>query len=453
MPKAQHSPALPSESPPPGRAMRAVPALALLALTGCSDPEPGLTSEQFYSRAGATRERILGPASDNWDALAEVIKRHESISNAASEAALNRSADPDTWPALQVSAICLGPLPRPGLENGLALVADLDAAGVFDELDSVLAAGTAIPPWDAGVPVLESFNGAFARTADVRDAAESVRAHIRLAALEGNSDAVVQGFRAQLALARVIANRCLSFDYLMGVARLTAALRDARHLALEEALTPEMLRGILSLLDGRPLLPPIDAVLDTERDFALATFVDSAKAAGYGVSHRESIARIEAAHAAAAAQLAEPGRGRVSPMSDEQFFGAVLDGVTGADESLDLLDQSFASVLDNERRLRFDLAGTRAVLLVAFHRAEHGRYPETLAEVGAPLDPIAGMPFAFHATPEEPGAPFLLYSVGADRTDNGGLERRGGVLSAPSPDDEGFDCRFTTPRRSHEEGE
>lgn len=452
MPRARRNTAPFARRLSPRVAMRTMLVIAALVLPGCSDPEPGLTAAEFYSRAEATRERALGPGPNAWDELAAVLAQHESAIRTA-RASRSADSDPDSLPAIELDAVCLGHFPRPGVEGAVQLMDEMAQIGLFANLDRALAAQVIAQPWDTTRPVYDAFNAGFAHLGQIRGLGRTLRARLRVAAARGDAPQAVQAFQNQLALARAVAGRCLTIDYLVGVAASTMTLQEARHLALEEALTADMIRGMLAALESGPSLPPPDAILDTERDFSLATFVEGAKEHGLAVNRREWISRIESAHAAAAAKLAEPDRGRAATMADAEYFGAVLGGIASESELFALLDHSLAMVLDNERRLALDIAGTRAVLLVALHRAEQGRYPESLEEIGAPVDPVADMPFVLRLTPEAPGAPFLLYSVGADRTDNGGTERAGGMLAAPGPDDQGFDYIFTKARRPSEEPE
>lgn len=422
-------------------------ALLCLLLVGCSDPSAGLTAEEFYARAAETRERTFGDGANGWAAFAEVLEEHRSLIKASSDA--HWEDDVDAWPVTQISDISVGPFPREGLEGGLALLVQFEENGLFERLETALDAPMVVPIWDATQPVYAGSTAGMTHLGQSRSLGRTLCAHARIAAIGGDDARFLRDFKTQLAIGKAVASRCLSIDYLVGVGRVTMALQDARHLALEEALTPEMIRGLLVLFATEPILPPLDAVLETERDFSLATFVESAKEQGISVNRREWIEAIESAHAWAVAQVAEEDRGLAADIDPTEFFATVLAGDADEEEQLGLLRQGLAMVLDNERRLRFDIAGTRAVLFVALYKAEHGVYPQTLDEVDTPLDPIAGVPFVYRLTPDGPGAPFLLYSVGIDQTDNNGVERKAGMLSVPSPDDIGFDCLVTKPRRPY----
>lgn len=428
-------------SPPALAAIVAVATVgAACLLTGCSDPEPELSASAFYQRAEQRQDRNLGEEPNGWAAFEAVLDEHAALSDGIDQPFRD---DPevsvDDWPSMKVEAICFGPLPREGLDAGIDAVSQYEQSGLLERLDHALAAAVLATPWNSSLEVEDSLGESMARMGQARSLCRIVRAHARLGAVAGRDDQVVQGFARQFGIARATAGRMLSIDYLVGVATVTTALRDARQLALEEALTPTMIRGILERLHN-PCLPPLAAVLEAERDFALATT---------GSSRTTWVNGVEAAYEQAAALAAEPGRGPAMDMTPEEYFGAVMAGVEGDGTKLQMLDQGLSMVLDNERRLRFDTEATRAVLLVALYRQEHGAYPERLDAIDAPQDPIAGQPFVYKHLPEGSPIPFLLYSVGLDGIDDGGRERQGGMLTVPSPDDLGFDCVMTVPRREY----
>jgi hypothetical protein len=393
---------------------------------------------------------VFGPGENGWGAFAAVLEEFRAFSDKADGAYQDDDAvSPDAWPSMQIEAICFGPFPREGLERGLDALASLEAGGILERLDAALDAPVIAQAWDPSRPVYEAFNDGMRSAGTGRGLSRALRADSRVAASAGDGGRVVAGFRRQLGVARALSGRCLSLDHLIGAATVMMATQEARHLAIEGALSPEAIRGLLELFDGERLLPPAYAVIDSERDFALATFVDSAKERGVRVRRARWLDEIERAHAEARALAEDPARGLSAGMDSGEFFIAMLRESTDEDDLLEAIRHGFAMVLDNERRVRFDLAGTRATLAVALYRAERGVYPGSLEGLGAAVDPIAGLPFAYRVTPESPDTPFLLYSVGADGVDNGGVEADGGTLSGPGPDDAGFDFVFTKARRAY----
>src|SRR5204863_887448 len=77
------------------------------------------------------------------------------------------------------------------------------------------------------------------------------------------------------------------------------------------------------------------------------------------------------------------------------------------------------------------MAGTRVMLAIEAFRAEQGRLPTSLDELvpgvlpALPVDPFAPdgrLRYRVLAQPDELGRVYLLYSVGADGVDDGGME-------------------------------
>lgn len=85
-----------------------------------------------------------------------------------------------------------------------------------------------------------------------------------------------------------------------------------------------------------------------------------------------------------------------------------------------------------------------ALILESF-RNETGRLPETLEELTpkyfeeVPEDPFTGMELAYRRTDKG----YLIYSVGSDREDNGGLEKED---KKQSDDKQSYDITFTVER-------
>lgn len=78
-------------------------------------------------------------------------------------------------------------------------------------------------------------------------------------------------------------------------------------------------------------------------------------------------------------------------------------------------------------------------------RNESGRLPETLEELApkyfekVPEDPFTGMDLAYRRTDKG----YVIYSVGRDREDNGGLEE---ADKKQSDDKQSYDITFTVER-------
>lgn len=97
---------------------------------------------------------------------------------------------------------------------------------------------------------------------------------------------------------------------------------------------------------------------------------------------------------------------------------------------LDSLLPAFENALENDLNVFILRQGVMVALELERFRARTGRDPESLAEVEAalgvtlPVDPLHGASFGYRRLdqPDEHGRTYLLYSVGFDQTDNGGVE-------------------------------
>ncbi|MEK6701987.1 MAG: hypothetical protein AABZ53_06975 [Planctomycetota bacterium] len=84
-------------------------------------------------------------------------------------------------------------------------------------------------------------------------------------------------------------------------------------------------------------------------------------------------------------------------------------------------------------RERLERRGIRLLLAIEKHRVVTGKYPESLSELvpsqlpSLPLDPWSGKSFLYRRVDpalDRLARPYLLYSVGEDRTDDGGVEMK-----------------------------
>lgn len=106
----------------------------------------------------------------------------------------------------------------------------------------------------------------------------------------------------------------------------------------------------------------------------------------------------------------------------------------------DTLGVNFDSLLKQHDFVKLELAGTRVMIALERHRLAHGSYPETLESLApgslaeAPIDPWSGVPLEYRlvdpaADPQ--GRGYLLYSVGADKMDDGAVNLNTSMWSQP----------------------
>jgi len=86
----------------------------------------------------------------------------------------------------------------------------------------------------------------------------------------------------------------------------------------------------------------------------------------------------------------------------------------------------------------------RLAIMIELYRREHGKLPQSLAELEAagrklPLDPFTGQSLIYRQSPSE----YSVYSLGEDLKDNGGPSTK--HVSANEPADWGVQVRIVRP--------
>ena len=123
------------------------------------------------------------------------------------------------------------------------------------------------------------------------------------------------------------------------------------------------------------------------------------------------------ATAARAVEVA-PSKRAAMPKSDLFWVGNLGGGMDG--------------MLRMQDGHELEVRGVQVLVALERFRAERGDYPQTLTELlpsfidKLPMDPWSGEPFHYvrvDAKKDRVGRSFLLYSVGADGVDDGGVEQ------------------------------
>ena len=301
--------------------------------------------------------------------------------------------------------------------------------------------------WDETIPVYDASGEGLQVMGRTRSLGRTNLALLRVAAVDGDGDAVLRTVNRQLGLARAVSSRLLYIDNLSGVSAVLTTLTELRSLALEGHLAPETCSALLDRLE-QPILPPLKSVLAVERLFSLTTFADAAVESGTRIHRQKLIDAIDACFAEATAAIDEPYGAAFDVLSLDDMVSAVLDEESSEAETIRLMRSSAGQVIRNSAVLGLHVAATRTVLLLELYRQQHGDYPSTLDLIEAPTDPITGGSFVYRLTPDSPdGMPYFLYSTGVDQTDNGGQEKPATGLTFADPGDIGYDYVLCKPRR------
>lgn len=248
---------------------------------------------------------------------------------------------------------------------------------------------------------------------------------LRLRASDAQStpEARMAAIRRAVHLGRVCGNDPIAISWLVGIAISTGAAEEAQRLAASGALSPAQCRELAKLFESPTILPTddviegellfgLDTIQTTLRDVPIRPFNRSATTARY----TDLMRRYESWSSTPLAT-----RSRQSPVSDDEIMSrkyptigllmpAVPNFVTAGD------------AWDATRR------GTFLVLHIEAYAKAHGSLPESLASLGLESrllnDPCTDKPFIYRplTAPDATGRRYLLYSVGIDGNDNGGVQ-------------------------------
>lgn len=344
--------------------------------------------------------------------------------------------------------------------NALSLA---EATGIDAQLDTI-----ASTPFHAiQVPSGLLMYAALPQRDHVRRLARACFARMRLAAEAGDNAERLRAFEHALALGRLSASNYSSIDRLIGFGCASGAthrlIQDLQHFPLNET---ELLAAIAAL-DRQHRFPPIDVHIQSQRlafhDLIQTQFSETGSGNGYlkgspellvatlgisGSAFGDAIEKLPPAGVAAFGLLVPDKQSHLAAI-DGYFDGLQLMARTPASEwhtlafnhtqYLDALsvrlmphvrDISYeAKFIESNIRHEVEIAGTRIILALELHRLRHGEYPAHLdalvpGELAAiPPDPCNRSPWGykrFAPGEDQLGRPFLLYSIGADQSDNGG---------------------------------
>jgi hypothetical protein len=326
-------------------------------------------------------------------------------------------------------------------------------SGVPELLDRFANLAPGFKPIEAGGPLIAEETPPALSAIDL---AKALAASMRIATEHGDWDETVRIFNQLLAIGRTYAHQIESLCWFVGTAIYSLALEELRLELNEHDFGETAARACLHAIDERSLPSselPVEAYRCTFLDTIQHVFSDDGHGNGYllpdgGSLDLWSSTGLGGFRSAAAARFQFTDR-----RTSEQLVNEFLDGILqrsraptpeekqaafDRDEFLAALDRRPFTIvqlllhnvkepIQEERPDRLHCEATRLVLALEIHYARHGEYPATLDALipdilpSIPDDPRFGTPFGYRRLDHDPaGRPYLLYSFGADRRDNGG---------------------------------
>lgn len=321
--------------------------------------------------------------------------------------------------------------------------------GILDQLGAQPAAVR--PPWTTGGLLSRPTHDLNAARALVR----ALTARFTLAYRAGDDEEALAHLRRGLAIARIAGRQGSLIEHLSGVAAATHLLQAVREEVAARRPSEAAARQMLALVVPDPVAP-IDKALEADRIIGLDTLYamlpDSrVRAASRGAQ----MERLDEVYAVLI-PYARQSRIERDPKAAAKI-SSLMAGGTPSLAAADMLVPAISKALQTDDQWRALHAGTVLMLAIEAHAAAHGAPPASLGELAPailpelPRDPYSGSGFVYRVLPSVPGQGsaghgYVLYSVGADGTDDGGKTHDKGTYAAFTADGAGYDCIINAPR-------
>lgn len=311
-------------------------------------------------------------------------------------------------------------------------------------------------------------------------------ARMRLAHDAGDGAELVRAFESNLAIGRVIASQSTTIERLVGIAAVAAADEELREDLVFRPVGAQTTRELLAALDRQLPISGVEVTIEAERlsclDTIQWTHSDDGRGDGFllagqldrfgslaggaplspvpgGVfgnamtrvifpTKKVTTARANAIfdHAVAIGKLPVGQR-------DLGSLDVEIENLPRTQLLLKMTMPAMGSLVRNSEQFDTRVAALRTMLGIELYRAEKGDYPASLAELvpaalpELPKDVWAADGKFRYLKPAPDGVrPYLLYSVGVDRTDDGGKEHPSNASLPISGSREGFGYDYVVNR-------
>jgi hypothetical protein len=436
---------------------------ALLEVWRLQNAEPVISvnyRERFRQKSVQLAGITIEEGEQSWTLMCEAI----SLSGKIEEERRRDPASLDFLPRfigdsgrVDFSFVRSGDVLSPDIELERQALRMLREQGFFD----ALARFETMPPGLAPVDNMDLMNmPLMPESSNARSAAKTLAASMRIEAAAGNGDEAVRNFAQMLALARTISLQPTLIFGVISVAIETLAFTELRSLLMEHEFTAGQCEAMLTAMD-RHRIAGLEHALEAERvsfhDMIQRHFSDDGKGDGYAVSQAAETpgggARAPSpvrALDSLAARFYLPSRRQVVAVYDD-FMDRLL-----AEAALRPIERwkrgfdtsSFVSRLSHRYQLVAVVIpaigkaievwevsdqqreATRLMIHLARYRTKHGVYPATLEDLvpefltSVPHDLRYDTPFGYRLLEnDDHRRPFLLYSYGVNREDDGGVVR------------------------------
>ena len=321
--------------------------------------------------------------------------------------------------------------------------------GVSQLLDRLSTSKIGLRPVEGSGPLS---NDSLSHVLWVNRIVKSQAASFRISAMEGDSKQLVEAFKHGLRLAETISYQPTDTEYWSGASMATLILDELQSSLVERDLSPDVYPALAEMLHE---FSPSRAVFSLECErihyHDLADRVFTGDGGGFVTSYSEGltssgrentflnaiIARFYLAtkqdleheidtlmNWLIAESKVEPTQVNLRGKYEQRRVELYVSGRYPFIEDLFGIPEHSIGIED---ALQVEISATLVMIAIAEYKVRQGNYPahlddlvpEILAVV--PIDPLHGGAFRYRLTPDDPhGRPYLLYSTGLDRKDDGG---------------------------------
>jgi hypothetical protein len=372
------------------------------------------TQQRFTLAANAlgTPQRPFDQSSNNWPTYDRIRTTTIAVHERVLGYPIRQPNSSFKWPDIFDANV---EKPDPALAE--SLIAAMDAAGVFADLDRLVENPRAVRPEGEGDVMADG-------VPDLSIARHLTRINsyrFRADLAKGNADAALVHLRRNLALSKVMNAQASMLESLVGIAVSARVMSDIRDAILGAAapLPEPTLAAFQSLVESTSL-PDLRVALEGERLISLSTLYTTLGSQRIIPSNRgANMNRINQIYDQIIPLSALPAaerRAAANSVSDSPLANSRLYPATT------LLLPAFSRLFQSHDQIQLDLASTITFLAIERYRALNNKPPATLADLGALLPSIPADPFSASGLIYRPDATtprgYVLYSTGLDGVDN-----------------------------------
>lgn len=333
----------------------------------------------------------------------------------------------------------------------LQKISDLGVYQLLDEFTQTSNIG--LRPVTGSGPLI---NDTLQYAAWARGFAKSQAALIRISVAEGDLNQIVSALKHTLSLAESLSYQPTIVEYMVAVSMVTLVFAELQYTLIESNLSSETysaLENILEDFSPSSVAFSLECERELYHDLADWVFTDDGDGNGYMIStlsdwsfafnHKEKsfsdaikarfylatkqetlteidnlidwliteskiVIRKESLNNQLIQRMVELNKARRYPF---------IPNVVGAIDAMIKLEDA----------LQLEIQATRAMIAIAQYKSQHGKYPVSLDDLipdfvtDLPTDPINGGVLGYKLTSNDlHGRPYLIYSTGLDRKDDGG---------------------------------